>query len=214
MKLIIFDLDGTLINTLDDLAASCNHTLKAHDFPTHPTSDYKMFVGNGIRTLVERALPIASRNDETIDRLKVEFTRYYNLHAKDMTQPYDDIVPLLHALKNHGFKISVASNKYHEAVVHLVDHYFSTIQFDLVLGHRDNHPAKPDPDIVFDTLRVLNVGKEDCYYIGDSSVDMITAKCAGVTAVGATWGFRSEVELRENGADHIIHHPLDLLNMI
>lgn len=214
MKLIIFDLDGTLINTLADLAKSCNHILKAHNFPTHPIDDYKIFVGNGIRKLVERALPESARTDETIDRLKVEFTTYYNLHAKDLTQPYDGIVPLLNALKHEGFKISVASNKYHEAVVHLVDHYFPTIQFDLVLGHRDNHPAKPDPDIVFDTLRRLNVSKANCFYIGDSSVDMQTANCADVTAVGATWGFRTESELREHGADHIIHRPLDLLNII
>lgn len=214
MKLIIFDLDGTLINTLDDLAESCNHTLKIHNFPTHPTADYKMFVGNGIRTLIERALPMASRDNETIDKLKADFTTYYNLHAKDITQPYENIVPLLNALKNKGFKISVASNKYHEAVLDLVDYYFSTIQFDLVLGHRDDHPAKPDPDIVFDTLRTLNTSKENCYYVGDSSVDMRTAKYAGVIAVGATWGFRTEAELRENGADHIIHNPLDLLDII
>lgn len=214
MKLIIFDLDGTLINTLDDLAESCNHTLKTHNFPTHRTVDYKMFVGNGIRTLVERALPTASRNDETIDRLKADFTLYYNLHAKDVTQPYEGIISLLNILKNNGFKISVASNKYHEAVLDLVDHYFSSTTFDLVLGHRDNHPAKPDPDIVFDTLRTLNISKENCCYVGDSSVDMKTAKHAGVTAVGATWGFRTEAELRENGADHIVHHPLDLLKII
>ena len=214
MKLIIFDLDGTLLDTLQDLGDSCNAILQQYGYPVHPLEAYKKFVGNGVRTLIERALPENARTKETISSLLTAFKTYYEEKTIAHTHPYAGIIPLLNTLKSSGYLISIASNKYHEAVVPLIGQYFPDIPFDLVLGHRVGHPPKPDPAIVIDTLHTLNVRKEDCYYVGDSSVDMDTAVHAGVTAIGVTWGFRDEEELRQHGADHLIHQPHELLAIL
>ncbi|MGJ1237380.1 HAD family hydrolase [Sphingobacterium multivorum] len=213
MKLIIFDLDGTLLDTLQDLGDSCNAILEQHGYPTHPLVAYKKFVGNGVQKLIERALPEEARTAETITVLLGAFKSYYEQKPVSYTRPYPGIVSLLQELKSLGYLISVASNKYHEAVIPLMQQYFPDIPFDLVLGHRAGHPAKPDPAIVLDSLETLGVNKQNCLYVGDSSVDMDTANNAGVTAIGVTWGFRDEDELRQHGANYIINTPRELLNI-
>ncbi|MNK00137.1 Phosphoglycolate phosphatase [compost metagenome] len=213
MKLILFDLDGTLLDTLQDLGDSCNAILEQHGYPTHPLVAYKKFVGNGVQKLIERALPEKARTVETITALLAAFKTYYEQKPVSHTRPYPGIVSLLQELKSLGYLISVASNKYHEAVIPLMQQYFPDIPFDLVLGHRTGHPAKPDPAIVLDSLEALGINKQNCLYVGDSSVDMDTANNAGVTAIGVTWGFRDEDELRQHGAKYIIHTPSELLNI-
>ncbi|UIR55800.1 HAD family hydrolase [Sphingobacterium sp. SRCM116780] len=214
MKLIIFDLDGTLLDTLQDLGDSCNTILQRYGYPAHPIVSYKKFVGNGVRNLIERVLPIEARTNETIELLLTSFKEFYEKNANQQTQPYPGIIPLLQTLKSNKYLISIASNKYHEAVLPLIDRYFPEIEFDLILGHRDGHAPKPNPDIVLETLQILGIQASDCYYVGDSSVDMDTANHSGTCAIGVTWGFRDEVELREHGAVHIIHRPQKLLDII
>jgi len=214
MKLIIFDLDGTLLDTLQDLEDSCNTILEQYGYPIHPLESYKKFVGNGVRMLIERALPGDARTEDTITRLLVAFKACYEEKTVSYTKPYGGIIPLLQTLKSSGYLISIASNKYHEAVLPLVAKYFSEISFDLILGHRNGHPAKPNPDIVFDTLNILNVKPDDCFYVGDSSVDMDTANNAGVQAIGVSWGFRDVEELKRHGAAYIIDEPKQLMSIL
>ena len=194
-KLVIFDLDGTLLDTIADLAASANHALKQLGYPTHPVDVIRTFVGNGINKLLERALPIHEQTEENVMRMRSHFVPYYDMHNADLSQPYPGIVSLLEELQAKGLMIAVASNKYQEATEKLVKHYFPMIDFVEVLGQREGIPVKPDPSIVSDILTKANVSPEETLYVGDSGVDMQTAINAGVDAVGVTWGFRPRAEL-------------------
>lgn len=206
-RLVIFDLDGTLLNTIDDLAASTNYALQLHGYPVHKPEEYRFFVGNGITKLIERALPEEARSENIVQAVRKEFVAYYQQHKTDLTRPYPGIPELLQGLKSEGVLLAVASNKYHEGTVELVEHYFGKDLFAVVLGHRENVPPKPDPAIVYEILRQTDIDKADTLYVGDSGVDMQTAANSGIRSIGVTWGFRPRRELEENGASQILEEP-------
>ena len=213
-KLAIFDLDGTLLNTIEDLGYAANHALQAHGYPTHSIASYPFFVGNGVRRLIERVLPEDARTEATIDRLLVTFKEYYNDHNTDYTKPYEGIPELLSLLSSRGVAIAVASNKYQAATEKLISHFFPTLSFIAVEGQKEGVPVKPDPSIVFEILAKAKTPKADTIYIGDSGVDMETACRACVDSVGVTWGFRPEKELVENHADTIVNSPGDIEKLV
>ena len=202
-KLVIFDLDGTLLNTIADLAHSTNYALNKLGYPTHEIEKYNFMVGNGIDKLFERALPEGEKSKENVLRVRKEFVPYYDIHNADDSCPYPGIPELLSYLQDAGVQIAVASNKYQAATQKLVDHYFPEIHFTAVFGQREGVKVKPDPIIVSDILEVAKVAKEEVLYVGDSGVDMQTAANAGVTACGVTWGFRPRTELEEFNPSYI-----------
>lgn len=202
--LAIFDLDGTLLNTIADLAISTNQALEACGFPTHPVEAYPMYVGNGINKLFERALPAEARTEENILRIRAHFLPYYDEHNTDLSTPYPGIPQLLEHLQAAGIQMAVASNKYQRATEKLIRHYFPTIRFAAIFGQREGVPVKPNPQIVEDILSIVPVKREEVIYIGDSGVDMQTALNAGVESIGVTWGFRPREELMEHSPTHIV----------
>ena len=213
-QLVIFDLDGTLLDTVADLANATNQALERCGYPTHPIQAYYKFVGNGINKLFARALPAECSTEENVQRIRSLFIPYYNEHNADCSCPYSGIIDLLHELQEGGVQLAVASNKYHEATLKLVRHFFPNVTFAAIYGQREEVPIKPAPDIVFDILRDTGVPKEEVLYVGDSGVDMQTALNAGVESVGVAWGFRSEEELQENGAVHIVHQAEEILRYV
>lgn len=210
-KLVIFDLDGTLLDTVLDLGKCCNHILANEGYPTHPIDSYYAFVGNGISKLIERALPPATASAEEAARLLPTFRSYYDIHKADETRPYDGLTALLEKLQSRGVLIAVASNKYQKATEELIGHFFPQIAFAAVLGQRDGTPIKPHPAIVHDIMEMTGVcHKEQIIYVGDSLVDMNTAKNAGVESVAVTWGFCPKERLSEFGPDNIAHSAQEL----
>lgn len=212
-SLVIFDLDGTLLNTIADLGHAANYALQQCDFPTHPISAYPRFVGSGITKLLERVLPESAKSTENVETLRKYFLAYYNDHMADETTPYPGIPELLEQLTQRGIRVAVASNKYQTAVEHLINHYFSSIPWVAVEGQKDNVPIKPDPSIVFEILGKVPTPKSAVLYVGDSGIDMQTARRACVASAGVTWGFRPESELRANFADNIVESTNQLLRI-
>lgn len=194
-KLVIFDLDGTLLDTIADLAQATNQALRQLDFPVHEEKSYYRFVGSGINKLFEQALPLQERTAENVAKVRALFVPYYDAHNADLTRPYDGIVPLLEHLQNNGFLLAIASNKYQSATEKLVRHYFPQIHFSAVLGQREGLPVKPDPLFVKEILTLTQTSAQETLYVGDSDVDMMTARNAEVEACAVTWGFRSREEL-------------------
>lgn len=213
-KLVIFDLDGTLLNTIADLAQSTNYALKQLGYPTHPVEKYKFMVGNGINKLFERALPEGEKTEENILRVRKEFIPYYNLHNADDSQPYTGIPELLSELQILGIQLAVASNKYQAATQRLIEHYFPSIRFVAVFGQREGINVKPDPTIVFDILKLSNTPKEAVLYVGDSGVDMQTAANAKVEACGVTWGFRPRTELEQFNPTYLVNTAQEIKNIV
>ncbi len=213
-KLIIFDLDGTLLNTIADLAHSTNFALESNGFPTHEIEEYKYFVGNGINKLFERALPEGEKSEENIAKVRNVFLVHYDRHNADHSRPYEGMVELLEQLQKKDIKLAVASNKYQAATEKLVPHFFPTVSFVAILGQREGINPKPDPTIVHDILSVANVTKEETLYVGDSNVDMQTAINSGVDACGVAWGFRPVAELGAYHPKYIAHKAADILSYI
>ena len=212
-KLVIFDLDGTLLNTIADLGAASNYALEQCGFPTHPISAYPLYVGSGIRKLLERVLPESSRNAEQVETMRTYFMEYYGKHMTDATEPYPGIIELLQQLTQRGIAIAVASNKYQSAVEYLIGHYFPGLPWAAVEGQKEGVPVKPDPSIVFEILAKCPVAKVDVLYVGDSGIDMETARRACVESAGVTWGFSPASELSEHLAGHIVDTTSQLLRL-
>ena len=213
-KLVIFDLDGTLLDTIADLAAATNHALQKNGFPMHDVETLRTFVGNGIGKLLERALPEEGRTADNVERLRSDFVPYYDEHNADLSQPYPGVAELLSRLQQKGTMLAVASNKYQEATEKIVRHYFPNIEFLSINGQQEGVPVKPDPSIVFDILLKAGVTKDETVFIGDSGVDMETARRACVDSIGVTWGFRPEKELIETYAVNVVHSPSEILEII
>lgn len=213
-KLVIFDLDGTLLNTIEDLGQAANYALERNGYATHSMASYPYFVGNGVRRLVTRVLPEDARDDENVDRVLGDFMKYYDEHCIDYTKPYNGMPELLQDLRDMGVMMAVASNKYQQAVSKIIPHYFPDINFIAIEGQKDGVNVKPDPSIVFSILAQARVPKADALYIGDSGVDMETARRACIDSVGVTWGFRSKKELVEYQADVIVNNPVDILGIV
>lgn len=201
-QLAIFDLDGTLLNSIGDLMMACNAALAHFGYPLHEEAAYKQFVGNGIYQLVERALPESDRGVERVNEVKAVFDAYYKTHSLDQTKPYEGIIPLLKALKEAGVICCVLTNKAQCYAEELVEYFFGDL-IDKVVGQREGFPIKPHPIGIHELLGAYQVKPEACIYIGDSDVDMQTAKNAGVQSIGVLWGFRGEKELKEAGANDL-----------
>ncbi len=214
-KGIIFDLDGTLLDTLESIAKSGNEMLKSFGLPQAPIAQYGVFAGDGADVLVERALIYA--NDTTLSLLEEAKLRYrecFREFCAYRVQPYEGIVTLLSKLKEHNILLAVYTNKPHQNAVRLVNEYFGENLFTHVIGQDNSRPRKPHPSGIFEITKDWGVSPEDCIYLGDSDVDMQTGKGANCLTVGALWGFRSEEELIANGADLVARHPLELLEIV
>ena len=211
VKAVIFDLDGTLLNTLTDLSASVNYTLERFGFPLRSEREVRSYLGNGIRALVEKSLP-ADTKDMTDECLKV-FKNYYDIHKDDNTAPYDGIVDMLRSVKAAGLKTAIVSNKYDAAVQYLKDVTFSGL-IDFAVGEGNGIAAKPAPDGVWLALKKLNAVNEESVYVGDSEVDLMTAENSGLKCVAVTWGFRDREELILRGAKNVIDAPDRLASLL
>lgn len=209
-KLVIFDLDGTLLNTITDLGKACNYALQKMGFATHPIQAYAYMVGNGVRNLMKKAQQDA--DEETIDKLLEYFKEYYNEHCLDTTKPYPGITELLEQLTQRGVALAVASNKYQEATEKIIKGCLPKFNFVAVEGQIEGRHRKPDPSIIFSVLQKFPVAKKEVLYVGDSGVDIECAKRACVESVGVSWGFRSPAELRRANADVVISHPAEILD--
>ena len=199
-KLILWDLDGTLIDTLEDLAEAVNHALRLRELPLHGLDEYRKMVGHGVRNLVKQALEASAQeiNDQLVDEALADFKEYYQAHIDIHTRPYPGMPELLTELQAKGIKMAVASNKFQEGTEYLIKEFFPDIQFVAILGNRPGYPLKPEPAIVEEVLSKGNIGPEDAVMVGDSPTDMRTAANGGIEAIAVSWGYRTKEELAGN----------------
>lgn len=212
-RAVVFDLDGTLIDTLADLGASMNQTLEENGFPQWPLDSYRQMVGNGMRRLTERALR-NSASPENVERILKRFLVVYDQNCTRMSKPYEGVLELASALRRASVSLAVVTNKTEEQAQKIVRHFFGPDQFFPVFGNIPGRKTKPDPAATWEALEKLHIQSEEALFVGDSNVDVETAKNAGLPCAGAVWGFRGAEELRQAGADWLIKQPLDLLKLI
>lgn len=213
-RAVLFDLDGTLLNTLEDIANAANRVLVRQGFPAHPVGDYRYFVGDGAAVLFRRLLPEDSRVEVTIRRCLEGFRDDYGVHWNIATTIYPGIESLLDSLSARGVRLAVLSNKPHRMTVDCVQGYLARWTFSAVLGQREGVPKKPDPSAAREVAETLGIPPAEFLYLGDTGTDMQTAAGAGMVAVGALWGFRPEAELREHGARYLVSRPEELLPLL
>lgn len=198
IKLIIFDLDGTLLDTLKDIEVSCNYALAACGHPPRTPEEYRKFVGRGIMNLFRQALPEGEKDENTVLKMREYFVEHYNKHLCDYTRPYPGIIELIDNLTKAGIKVAIASNKYQEGTERLVYRNFGKDTFSSILGQREGRPIKPDPEIIMESIAgTEGATLENTVYCGDSDIDMQTGANAGIRSIGVTWGFRSREELEK-----------------
>lgn len=212
IKLAIFDMDGTILETLEDIAGAVNYVLKKNNLPERTLAEVRQFVGNGIHKLIERAVPAGS-SLELIEKAYEEFKSYYKTHSAIKTKPYDGIVDMMKALRAAGVRIAVNSNKADFAVQDLCRDFFPGL-IDAAIGDRDGHEKKPSPQAVHEIMNKFNVKREETVFIGDSDVDIQTAKNAGVASIAVTWGFRDIEFLKKNGASVLAEIPAQITDYI
>jgi len=213
IKAVIWDLDGTLLNTLDDLAASTNAALKQNGLSERTTDEVRQFVGNGVRRLIELAVPEMGEKHPKFGQVLDSFVAHYGEHSRDNTRPYDGIMETLDRFAAQGVKLAIVSNKIDFAVKALSRDYFGD-RMESAVGDDPSRRKKPAPDSVLEAMRQMDVGAGECVYVGDSDVDVVTARNAGIPCVAVTWGFRSEACLLEAGAEYIAHTPEQLFEII
>ncbi len=213
-KAVLFDLDGTLIDTIDDIGDAVNRVLLNKGFTGHTISTYRQFVGEGSKNLITRALPEEHRNKNIISACLKEFVEDYSRNIAVKTRPYDGIPEMLDVLKVHGLKFAVLSNKPDSLTKKCVSTILSKWDFEVVLGQRDSVPIKPDPHSALEVAEKLTIPPANFLYLGDTAVDMKTAVSAGMFPVGVLWGFRTLKELKENGARAIIDEPLKVIDIL
>ncbi|MFO7876913.1 MAG: HAD family hydrolase [Desulfovermiculus sp.] len=212
-RAVFFDLDGTLLNTISDLAASMNQVLAQWGCPVHPEEKYRYFIGDGVHMLATRALPLPMRTESRIEQAVQAFRQVYSRRWKETTRPYPGITSLLQALGEQKISLGVVSNKPHEPTLTCVQTFFPQVSFVVVQGQTQGLPPKPDPAGLIAALKACGADGHQSLYLGDSGVDVQAAKGAGMWAVGAEWGFRTREELEEHGAEHVVRHPLDVLEI-
>lgn len=214
IKACIFDMDGTTVNTINSIAYFANNALKKAGLPSLETEVYKKIVGNGAKVLVERMLANVGAGSEYYDEVSHEYNTKYDDDFLYLTEPYEGIIDMLKELREMGITVTILSNKPHVTAVKVSDALFSDGLVDICYGARDGIALKPDPAGVFEIMNELNLKKDECVYIGDTATDMKTGKGAGLYTVGVLWGFRDRRELQEGGADEIIAHPSELIDII
>lgn len=212
-KAVIFDLDGTLLDTIDDLTDTVNTVLAGWGLPTHDREAYKFFVGDGVKILITRSLPENMRTEQRINEGVVKMREEYSRRWKNKTKPYDGVSELLDALTTRNMRLTVLSNKPDEFTKLMVQTYFSRWNFDVVLGGRPGVALKPDPAAAVEVASILRLKPEEFAYLGDTRTDMETATGAKMYPVGVLWGFRPAEELKKSGAKTLIDHPLDLIRL-